>query len=62
MGALLLILLALLFLGTMPTWPHAHAWGYGPSGALGLLLVILLILLFVGMVPWWGWGPGVVGP
>jgi hypothetical protein len=60
MGVILLIILALLFLGAFPAWPYARTWGYGPSGLLGLLLVIVLILLLVGTVPWWGWGPHVI--
>ena len=43
MGAILLILLVLLFLGAFPAWPYARTWGYGPSGLMGVLLVILLM-------------------
>ena len=60
MGLILIIILALLFLGAFPTWPHARNWGYGPSGLLGLLLIIIVVLLIMGMIPW-GWGgPAVV--
>jgi hypothetical protein len=54
MGLILLIILILLLLGGLPTWPHSRSWGYGPSGLLGLLLVILLLLLIFERVPW-GW-------
>ena len=52
MGTILLILLILLLIGAVPSWPHSRNWGYGPSGLLGLLLVILLILLLFNMIPW----------
>lgn len=44
---LLLIILIILLLGVLPTWPYSADWGYYPSGGLGLLLIIVLILLFV---------------
>jgi hypothetical protein len=59
MGLILLILLILVLLSAVPTWPHSRNWGYGPSGVAGLLLVILLILLLMDVVPW-GWGPRAV--
>jgi hypothetical protein len=46
---LLIILLILLLVAALPTWPHSRRWGYGPSGGLGLLLIILLILLLIGI-------------
>lgn len=52
MGTILLIVLILLLLGAVPSWPYSRRWGYGPSGVLGLLLVVLLILLLMGMIPW----------
>jgi len=52
MGLILLIILVLLLLGALPTWPYARGWGYGPSGVAGLLLLILVILLFMDVVPW----------
>jgi hypothetical protein len=55
MGLILLIILVLLLLGGLPSWPYSRSWGYGPSGLLGLLLIILLVLLFLNMIPW-GWG------
>jgi hypothetical protein len=51
MGLILLIVLIVLLLGGLPTWPHSRNWGYGPSGGLGLLLVIVLILLLLGYIP-----------
>ena len=47
MYTILLILLILLFVGALPTWPHSRSWGYGPSGGLGLLLIIILVLSLV---------------
>ena len=44
----LLILLVLMLVGAMPTWPHSRGWGYGPSGGLGLLLIVVLVLLMMG--------------
>lgn len=48
LGTILLIILILMLVGVMPTWPHSRGWGYFPSGGLGLLVVILLILLLTG--------------
>lgn len=50
MSLLLIILLVLLLVGALPTWPHSRSWGYYPSGGLGLLLVILLVLLLMGRI------------
>jgi hypothetical protein len=49
-GTILLIILVLLLLGALPTWPYSTGWGYYPSGGLGLVLVILLILVVTGRV------------
>ena len=51
LGTILLVILVLILLGALPTWPHSRSWGYGPSGGLGLVVVILLILLFMGYLP-----------
>jgi len=51
MGLLLLIILVLLLVGGLPTWPYSRQWGYAPSGALGTLLLILLILVLLDYVP-----------
>jgi len=48
LGTILLILLILLLVGALPSWPHSRSWGYGPSGALGAVLVVILILVLVG--------------
>lgn len=48
LGTILLIILILLLLGALPTWPYSASWGYYPSGGLGLVLVIVLILLLLG--------------
>ena len=50
MTTLLLILLILLIVGALPTWPYSSGWGYYPSGGLGLVLMILLILFLTGRV------------
>jgi hypothetical protein len=47
-GAILLIVVILLLIGVLPTWPHAKSWGYGPSGGVGLVVVILAVLLVMG--------------
>ena len=48
MSTILLVLLVLLVVGALPTWPYSSGWGYGPSGGLGLVLVVLLILVLTG--------------
>jgi Protein of unknown function (DUF3309) len=48
MGTILIIVLVLLLIGALPTWPHSSGWGYYPSGGLGLILLILIILLVMG--------------
>jgi hypothetical protein len=50
LGTILLILLILLLVGALPTWPHSREWGYYPSGGLGLVAVILLVLLLLGRI------------
>lgn len=50
LGTILLIIVLLMLIGAIPTWPHSRSWGYGPSGGLGLVLVVLLILLLLGRV------------
>jgi uncharacterized protein DUF3309 len=51
MGTILIILLILLLVGALPTWPHSSSWGYYPSGGIGLVLVIILVLLLLGRFP-----------
>lgn len=48
LGMILMIVLILMLLGAIPTWPHSRSWGYAPSGGLGLIVVILLVLLLMG--------------
>ncbi len=50
MGLVLLIILILLVIGAVPSWPYSRNWGYWPSGGLGLILVIVLILLLLGRI------------
>jgi Protein of unknown function (DUF3309) len=50
MSLLLLIVLIVVLIGALPTWPYSGGWGYYPSGGLGLILVILLILLLMGRI------------
>jgi len=47
-GTIILILLVLVLIGVVPTWPHSKAWGYGPTGGIGLIVAVLLILLLMG--------------
>jgi Protein of unknown function (DUF3309) len=48
LGTILLIVLILLLIGALPTWPYSGSWGYYPSGGLGVVLVIIIILLLLG--------------
>ena len=48
LGTILLIVLILMLVGAIPSWPHSRGWGYGPSGGLGLIVVVLLIMLLMG--------------
>jgi hypothetical protein len=50
LGTVLVVLLVLMLLGALPTWPHSRSWGYYPSGGLGLLLIILLAVLLLGRI------------
>ena len=50
LGTILLVIIVLMLLGTIPTWPHSRSWGYGPSGGLGVVLVILIILFLLGRI------------
>lgn len=55
-GTILLIILILLLIGALPTWPYSRGWGYRGPGLLGLVLLIVLILLLLNVIPW-GWYP-----
>jgi len=48
LGTVLVVLLVLMLIGALPTWPHSRNWGYGPTGGLGVLLVVLVALLLLG--------------
>jgi hypothetical protein len=50
MGTILLIILILILVGALPTWPYSSGWGYYPSGGLGLILLIVIILLVMGRI------------
>jgi hypothetical protein len=50
LGTILLVVVILMLLGAIPTWPHSRGWGYYPSGGLGLILLILIILLLLGRI------------
>jgi hypothetical protein len=50
MGTILLVVLILILIGAIPTWPYSRGWGYYPSGAVGLILIVLLILLLMGKI------------
>jgi hypothetical protein len=49
-GPILLVLLILVLVGVLPTWPHSRSWGYAPSGTAGLILVIVIVLLLLGRI------------
>jgi hypothetical protein len=48
LGTILLIVLILILIGALPSWPHSRSWGYYPSGGIGLLLIIVIVLLLMG--------------
>ncbi len=48
LGTILLIVVVLLLIGVLPSWPHSRSWGYGPTGGLGLVLIIIIVLLLTG--------------
>jgi hypothetical protein len=50
LGTILLIILVLLLVGALPTWPHSSRWGYYPSGGMGLVLLIVVVLLLMGRI------------
>lgn len=49
-GTIVLVVLIILLIGALPTWPYSSGWGYGPTGGLGLLVVVLVILLLLGVI------------
>lgn len=50
LGTIILIVLVLMLMGAIPTWPHSRQWGYYPSGGIGFVLIIVLILLLLGAI------------
>jgi len=50
LGTILLIVLVLILIGALPTWPHSANWGYYPSGGLGIVVVVIIVLLLVGRI------------
>lgn len=50
LGLIVLIIVILMLVGVLPTWPHARSWGYGPSGIVGVILLIVLILFLMGRI------------
>jgi hypothetical protein len=48
LGTILLIILILLLIGAVPSWPYSRGWGYGPSGILGVILIVVIVLLLMG--------------
>ena len=48
LGTILIIILVLLLIGALPSWPYSTGWGYYPSGGLGLILIIIIILVLLG--------------
>lgn len=50
LGTILLIILIVLLIGAVPSWPHSSSWGYYPSGGIGLVLIIVIVLLLLGRI------------
>ena len=50
LGTILIVVVILMLVGAIPTWPHSKQWGYYPSGGLGLVLLIIVILLLMGRI------------
>jgi len=48
LGTILIVVVILLLIGAIPSWPHSADWGYGPSGVLGVILIVIIILLLLG--------------
>lgn len=48
LGTILLVVIILMLIGAIPTWPHSREWGYAPSGTLGIVVLVLLVLVFTG--------------
>jgi Protein of unknown function (DUF3309) len=50
MTTILIVILVLILIGALPTWPYSRGWGYGPTGLVGVLLIVLLVLLLLGRI------------
>jgi Trk-type K+ transport system membrane component len=50
LGTILIIVLLLMLVGALPTWPHSRSWGYYPTGGLGIVLIIVLVLMLLGRI------------
>lgn len=50
LATILLIILVLMLVGALPTWPHSQSWGYYPSGGMGIIVVVLIVLLLMGRI------------
>lgn len=50
LGTILLVILVIVLLGALPTWPYSSGWGYYPSGGIGLIVIILLVLVLAGRI------------
>jgi hypothetical protein len=50
LGTILIIILILILLGAVPSWPYSRGWGYGPSGIVGVILVVIIILVLLGRI------------
>ena len=50
LGTILLVLLILVLIGALPTWPHSRNWGYYPSSGIGIIVVVLVVLLLIGRI------------
>jgi hypothetical protein len=50
LGSILLVILILMLVGAIPSWPHSRSWGYGPSGGLGVVVMVLIVLLLLGRI------------
>jgi Protein of unknown function (DUF3309) len=49
-GTLLLIILLVMLIGALPTWPHSRSWGYAPGGTIGTILIVVLVLVLLGVI------------
>jgi Protein of unknown function (DUF3309) len=50
LGTILIVILILLLIGALPTWPYSNGWGYYPGGGLGLILIVVIVLVLVGRI------------